>query len=83
MDALVSIQLISPTRGDRTRNFKERTFLNGVSIQLISPTRGDPRENNLHAISVSSVSIQLISPTRGDSTFIGYPVESNREFPFN
>ena len=63
----VSIQLISPTRGDTVGYREKASRCHSVSIQLISPTRGDSVMGCLHHILGSLyVSIQLISPTRGD-----------------
>ena len=44
---MVSIQLISPTRGDIKRFALPGYFKYQVSIQLISPTRGDQRGDRL------------------------------------
>ena len=62
---MVSIQLISPTRGDIKRFALPGYFKYQVSIQLISPTRGDV-SNGSFTLEEINVSIQLISPTRGD-----------------
>ena len=80
----VSIQLISPTRGDQRHqklDLLRRPTPIFVSIQLISPTRGDPLLKSRRSTSlVSQVSIQLISPTRGDSCYLSTKIHSGLSF---
>ena len=81
---MVSIQLISPTRGDQVALIRWCDAYPDVSIQLISPTRGDLTIAGILSFIGFLVSIQLISPTRGDLIRTGRPRYVLLEkFPFN
>ena len=64
----VSIQLVSPARGE-FYFIEYCLFYLDVSIQLVSPARGEL--GVMHSpLALTSVSIQLVSPARGESVGI-------------
>ena len=64
----VSIQLVSPARGEFTESVENiPNEAVKVSIQLVSPARGEKSKILILFPIVSGVSIQLVSPARGES----------------
>ena len=63
----VSIQLVSPARGEFTESVENiPNEAVKVSIQLVSPARGEKSKILILFPIVSGVSIQLVSPARGE-----------------
>ena len=67
----VSIQLVSPARGENYIRIHANGDTTDVSIQLVSPARGEILSILIIHLSWHDVSIQLVSPARGERIDVG------------